>query len=83
VLAGGEPVAFLERGGHAVATFPATAQRPDWPAGLVSLVEAGRYKSLEVRTVDGLPVREHPDASAALKGHGFADGYKGLVLRRR
>ena len=81
VLADGEPVVFLERGGHGVSTFPATADRPDWPLGLVALLERGRNRQVEVRTVDGMPVREHAEAAAALRAHGFVDGYKGLVRR--
>ncbi|MGH9138483.1 MAG: hypothetical protein ACRD0G_15800, partial [Acidimicrobiales bacterium] len=82
ILADGSPVAYLERGGHAVLTFAATADRPDWPRGLAALLERGRMRSVEIRTVDGVPVREHA-AGDALRAHGFADGYKGLVLRDR
>ena len=82
LLADGEPVAFLERGGHALTTFPATADRPDWPRGLVQLLERGRYRSIEIRTVDGQPVRERPDGVEVLKQHGWQDAYKGLVRRQ-
>ncbi len=64
--ADGDPVAFLERGGHAVTTFPAAADRPDWPTGLVALLDRGRYRSIEIRTVDGVPIREEESVAAAL-----------------
>jgi ATP-dependent Lhr-like helicase len=81
LLADGEPVAFLERGGRALTTFPATAQRPDWPTGLVALLDRARYRSIEIRTVDGGPIRERPDVVAALEHHGWQPSYKGLVRR--
>jgi ATP-dependent Lhr-like helicase len=82
VLADGRPVAFLERGGHAVTTFTAGGERSDWPAGLVALLDRGRYRSLEIRTANGVPVREDAEVTAALRAHGWVDSYKGLVRRR-
>jgi ATP-dependent helicase Lhr and Lhr-like helicase len=81
VLADGVPVVFLERGGHALTTFPAAADRPDWPSGLVALLDRGRYRSLEIRTANGLPVREDDEVAAALRSAGWVDSYKGLVRR--
>jgi ATP-dependent Lhr-like helicase len=82
VLADGEPVAWLDRTAHGVSLFRAAADRPDWPLGLVALLDRGRHRSIEVRTVDGQPVREQPDALAALHAHGWVDTYKGVVRRR-
>jgi ATP-dependent Lhr-like helicase len=82
VLADGEPVAWLDRTAHGVALFRAAADRPDWPLGLVALLDRGRHRSIEVRTVDGQPVREQPDALATLHAHGWVDTYKGVVRRR-
>jgi ATP-dependent Lhr-like helicase len=82
LLADGHPLAFLDRGGHGLVTFPALAERPDWPSGLVGLLERGRYRSIEVRTVDGTPVREAAEAAAALRPWGGVDSYKGLVRRK-
>jgi ATP-dependent Lhr-like helicase len=82
VLVDGEPVAFLERGGHSLVTFPAAADRPGWASALARLVEHGRYRTLEIRKADGVPVREAPAVVEALVAAGFTDGYKGLVLRR-
>ena len=44
------------------------------------LVDDGRYRSLEIRKVDGEPVRES-SARQVLEAAGFRDGYRGLVLR--
>jgi len=83
LLADGEPLAFLERSGHGLVTFPGMADRPDWPSGLVALLDRGRYRSIEIRTVDGEPVREaDPSIAAALHDWGWLDSYKGLVRRR-
>ena len=78
VLAEGEPVVFVERGGRSLWTFPAAADHPEWPAALAQRVEEGRVRSHEVQTVDGEPVRTSPCAEA-LRAAGFADGYRGLV----
>jgi ATP-dependent Lhr-like helicase len=83
VLAGGRPVVFVERGGHKLVTFPALADVPDWPACLRRLADDGRYRSLEIRTVDGRPVREVADVAESLRAAGFVEGYKGLVYRPR
>jgi ATP-dependent Lhr-like helicase len=81
VLAAGEPMAFVERGGRSVWTFPAAADHPRWPAALAARVAAGRVRSHEIQTVDGEPVRTSPWADA-LRAVGYTDGYRGLVLRR-
>jgi ATP-dependent helicase Lhr and Lhr-like helicase len=82
VLIDGEVVAFVERGGRSVWTFPAAGRLPGWPAALAERVRAGRARSHEVRSVDGEPVRTSPWAEA-LRAAGYADGYRGLVLRAR
>ncbi len=80
VLADGDPVAFVERGGRSVWTFPAAADNPDWPGALARRVDDGRARSHEVQTVDGDPVRTSPWADA-FRAAGYADGYRGLVMR--
>jgi ATP-dependent helicase Lhr and Lhr-like helicase len=80
VLVDGELVAFLDRGGHALSTFEATVAHPEWATLLKDLVGRGRYRSLEIRKVDGQPVIESPCAEV-LRAAGFKDGYKGLVHR--
>jgi ATP-dependent Lhr-like helicase len=80
LLAGGEPVAYLERGGHSVLTFAAAAADDRWVDALAGLVKDGRLRTLEVRTVDGDPAGASPWAGA-LRQAGFQDGYRGLVLR--
>ncbi|HEU5084174.1 MAG TPA: DEAD/DEAH box helicase [Acidimicrobiales bacterium] len=80
VLVDGELVAFLERGGHSVSTFPGTGEHPEWATLLHDLVHRGRYRSLEIRKVDGQPVLESPFVDV-LRQAGYRDGYKGLVHR--
>jgi ATP-dependent Lhr-like helicase len=82
LLVDGALVAFLERGGHSIVTFPAAAEHDSWPGALRQLVDGGRYRSLEIRKADGVPVREAPAVAELLRGAGFSDGYKGLVYRR-
>ena len=82
VLAGGEAVAFVERGGRSLWTFPAAARHPRWPEALARRVTSGRTRSHEVRTVDGEPVRTTPWAEP-LRAAGYSDGYRGLVVRAR
>jgi ATP-dependent Lhr-like helicase len=77
VLIDGELAAYLERGGHSLVTFG-----PDgWAPALRALVDRGRYRSLEIRKVNGEPVREVDVAAGQLREAGFVDGYKGLVYR--
>ena len=80
VLADGALVAYLERGGHSVSTFEATADHPGWPEAIKVLTATGRYRSLEIRKVDGVPAGESPWRSA-LEAAGYRDGYKGFVHR--
>ncbi len=82
VLADGALLAYLERGGRSLLTFPAAADHPGWVECLVGLVKDGRYRSLEITKVDGAAVREAPLA-ADLRAAGFAEGYRGLVHRAR
>jgi ATP-dependent Lhr-like helicase len=82
VLADGEAAVYLERGGRSLLTFPAALVDPRWAEALASVVRSGRRRSIEIAKVDGAPVRESPHADL-LRAAGFADGYKGLVLRAR
>ena len=82
VLGDGEPVAFVERGGRSLWTFPAASAFPRWPQALGERVASGDVRSHEVTTVDGEPVRTGPWADA-LRAAGYADGYRGLVARGR
>jgi ATP-dependent Lhr-like helicase len=81
VVSAGRPVVFVERGAHKLVTFPAIDVVDDWPAALRRLADQGRYRSIEIRAVDGQPVREHDDVAGALRAAGFVEGYKGLVYR--
>jgi hypothetical protein len=71
---------YLERGGHSLLTFPATAHSSAWVDGLVALVKDGRLRRLVIGRVDGVPVAESPVAEV-LRAASFADGYRGLTLQ--
>jgi ATP-dependent Lhr-like helicase len=81
VLRAGRPLVWMDRRGHHLVLFPAARDDSTWADALASLVKDGRLRSLEVRTVDGEPVASAQDVASALHRVGFADGYRGLVLR--
>ena len=80
LLADGEPVAYLERGGKSLLTFGGDAPPEGWVDALTGLVKQGRLKALDINKIDGEPVRESPLASH-LEAHGFTLSYKGLTYR--
>lgn len=80
VLADGHAVAWLDRSGRSLVTFAGATDRPEWVGALADLVRSGRVKRLEITTVDGSPVGESVWADA-LRGAGFLEGYRGLILR--
>jgi ATP-dependent Lhr-like helicase len=81
VIVDGELAVHLERGGHSLVTFDVES----WPPALRDLVDGGRYRSLEIRKVDGMPVRDDAVRPIAdeLRAAGFVEGYRGLVYRGR
>jgi ATP-dependent Lhr-like helicase len=79
VLRQGVPLVWFDRRGHHLVLFPAGAHDPAWATTLAGLVTVGRERNVEVRKVDGGPVPDH--VAAVLRHAGFADGYRGLVLR--
>jgi ATP-dependent Lhr-like helicase len=83
VLIDGECAAYVERGGKSVVLFAAGEADPRWGLGLARLVDEDRVRSVEIRSVNGMPTLEHPGAMAALRAAGFADGYRGLIKRTR
>ncbi len=80
VLFRGEACAWIDRRGRSLATFPSAGGDDAWLRALVELVKEGRVRSLEVRKIDGEPAVTSSWANA-LRGAGFAEGYRGLVLR--
>ena len=80
VLGDGLPLAWLDRAGRAVVTFPEAQVRFDWIDALAGLVRAGRVRRLELATVDGEPLATS-DLAPRFREAGFLDGYRGLVLR--
>ena len=82
VLAGADALAYLERGAHKVLLFPAAADDDRWAAALGQLVDRGRFRSLEIRAVDGVDVHEAaPEIRDALQRAGFQQAYKGWTRR--
>ena len=79
VLHEGVPLVWFDRSAHHLVTFPAALADDRWAAALAQLVRSGAERSVEVRKVDGGAAPEW--AAAALRGAGFADGYRGLVVR--
>ncbi|HEX5146557.1 MAG TPA: DEAD/DEAH box helicase, partial [Conexibacter sp.] len=81
VLAGSEPVLYLERGGRALQTL-AEAGDPRIPAALRALADharAGRIRRIALERVDGEPVMGTP-WEAALADVGFRGGPRKLTL---
>lgn len=81
VLRAGVPLVWFDPRGHHLVTFDAAGLDADWPQALAALVATGQLRSVEVRKVDGNPVAEAPEISTLLRQAGFADGYRGPVLR--
>ncbi len=82
VLAGADALAYLERGAHKVLLFPAAVDDDRWAAALAQLVDTGRFRSLEIRAVDGVDVHEAaPEIRDALQRAGFQQAYKGWTRR--
>jgi ATP-dependent Lhr-like helicase len=81
VLAGGDPVLYLERGGRALQTQVATTDSRLEPAlaTIVEAVRSGRIKRLALEKVDGQPAMSCPLAPA-LAALGFQEGPRRLTL---
>jgi ATP-dependent Lhr-like helicase len=83
VLVDGKPALYLERGGRSLHTLPEFTDREVAATALGALSELvrdGRYKTLQVEQVDGMPVGESPHR-AALADAGFRAAYRGVALR--
>ena len=77
VLVDGDACAYLERGGRRLLTFPAASEHTEWPELLRGVVQSGRVRRLRIEAINGEPAAV-ATVSDALRGAGFADGYKGL-----
>ena len=82
VLGDGSPLAWIDMRSHHLVTFPRTAEDGRWAAALAGLVERPHVKAVEVRKVDGSPIADGP-VRDHLRAAGFADGYRGPVIRSR
>ena len=76
----GVPLAWFDRRSSHLVTFPASVDG-SWAEALATLVKDGRQRSIEVRKVNGAPIDRKGTEAVALLGAGFADGYRGFVLR--
>jgi ATP-dependent Lhr-like helicase len=81
VLAGGEPILYLERGGRALQTLVAATDARIEPAlnALIEHVRAGRLKRVALEKVDGVAAIESP-LGPALVALGFQQGPRRLTL---
>jgi len=84
VLRGGDVLAYLERGGHRLVLFPAADEDDRWATALADLVDSGRFRQLELRTIGGEPANDAPpEVRGAMERAGFRQAYKGWVRRVR
>jgi ATP-dependent helicase Lhr and Lhr-like helicase len=81
VLAGGEPILYLERGGRALQTLVGAEDARIEPAlhSLIEYVRAGRLKRVALEKVDGVPAIES-SLGPALIALGFQQGPRRLTL---
>ena len=79
MLVDGDCAAFIERGGKALLTFGDT-DVAQWAESVVEAHKEGRVPRLQIERVNDEPARTSVAANA-LRGAGFADGYRGLTLR--
>jgi ATP-dependent helicase Lhr and Lhr-like helicase len=81
VLAGGEPIIYLERGGRALQTLVGADDARIEPAlhALIDYVRAGRLKRVALEKVDGVAAIESP-LGPALVALGFQQGPRRLTL---
>jgi ATP-dependent helicase Lhr and Lhr-like helicase len=81
VLAGGEPIMYLERGGRALQTLVGAVDVRIEPAlhALIDYVRAGRLKRVALEKVDGVAAIESP-LGPALVALGFQQGPRRLTL---
>ena len=74
---------YLERGGKSLQTLPAFGNADSAAIALNALRQLladGRFRSLQLERVDGVPVAESAHA-AALSAAGFQRSYRGWLLR--
>lgn len=87
VMTAGEPVLYLERGGHTLLTFPGTnpAALPEAAAALAEVVGAGRIGRVTITRINATPVTDLPkdhEVRAALTQAGFGLTPRGLRLAK-
>ena len=81
ILRAGAPLAWFDRRGHHLVTFPAADTDTGWADALAALVKDGRVRSVEVRKVNGEGIAPSSGWAQALSAAGFVEGYRGFVAR--
>jgi ATP-dependent Lhr-like helicase len=82
ILAAGNLLAFLERGGRSLLTFTADpAELAAVAEGLATLVDHRRVERLQLQRIDGDPPADQP-LLEHLRAASFADHPRGMVRRR-
>ena len=81
ILRAGAPLAWFDRRGHHLVTFPAADTDTGWAEALAALVKDGRVRSVEVRKVNGEGLAPSSGWAQALIAAGFVEGYRGFVAR--
>ena len=84
VIRAGTLLAWFDRRGRHLVTFPDTLVDTSWTDALIGLVKEGRATSIEIRKVNGdsLTGPTAPDGFVELlRTAGFADGYRGMTHR--
>ena len=77
----GELFAYLDRGGRSLTVFAPGHDDPRWVGALAGLVHQRQLKKIEVQKINGVPPAEQPELRDLLTANGFAQGYKGPILR--
>ena len=86
VLDAGRALAWFDTRSGNLVPFPAATGRglSALVAALASLGKDGRVRSVEIRKVNGQPLADYDkrdELTDELRTAGFADGYRGFVLR--
>ena len=81
VVSAGHPLVWFDRRSHHLITFPDAHSDLSWGTALAAQVKYERFRSIEVRKINGEPVPRDSPAVQVLKQAGLVESYRGLVLR--
>lgn len=80
VLAAGEILCYLERGGKSLVVFGGGESDLRWVEELKKLVTDSRVNKLEIRTINSKPHGESPEIKAQMLDNGLTAGYRGITF---